>query len=124
MVGDGAAIDPTDGTIVAPVSGTITVLFPTKHAIGITSDDGCGDPNPRGHRHGQPRGQAFDITVAQGDHVTAGQKLGTFDRAAIEQAGCSAQTMVIVSNTAEWATIELEADGSITAGDQLLSLRK
>ena len=124
MVGDGAAIDPTDGTIVAPVSGTITVLFPTKHAIGITSDDGAEILIHVGIDTVNLEGKPFDITVAQGDHVTAGQKLGTFDRAAIEQAGCSAQTMVIVSNTAEWATIELEADGSITAGDQLLSLRK
>lgn len=124
MMGDGAAIDPTDGTIVAPVSGTITVLFPTKHAIGITSDDGAEILIHVGIDTVNLEGKPFDITVAQGDHVTAGQKLGTFDRAAIEQAGCSAQTMVIVSNTAEWATIELEADGSIAAGDQLLSLRK
>ncbi len=108
----------------APVSGTITVLFPTKHAIGITSDDGAEILIHVGIDTVNLEGKPFDITVAQGDHVTAGQKLGTFDRAAIEQAGCSAQTMVIVSNTAEWATIELEADGSIAAGDQLLSLRK
>lgn len=122
MMGDGAAIDPTDDAIVSPVSGTVTVLFPTKHAIGIASDDGAEVLIHLGINTVDLDGKPFDITVAQGDHVSAGQPLGTFDRAAIEAAGCSAQTMVIVTNTADWADVVLKGAGSVSAGAELLEL--
>ena len=121
-MGDGAAIDPTDDAIVSPVSGTVTVLFPTKHAIGIASDDGAEVLIHLGINTVDLDGKPFDITVAQGDHVSAGQPLGTFDRAAIEAAGCSAQTMVIVTNTADWADVVLKGAGSVSAGAELLEL--
>lgn len=124
MMGDGAAIDPTDDSIVSPVSGTVTVLFPTKHAIGIASDDGAEVLIHLGINTVDLAGGPFDVTVAQGDRVSVGQPLGTFDRAAIEAAGCSAQTMVIVTNTADWADVKLEGAGAVAAGDELLDLRK
>ena len=122
MMGDGAAIDPTDDVIVSPVSGTVTVLFPTKHAIGISSDDGAEVLIHLGINTVDLAVGPFDVTVAQGDRVSVGQPLGTFDRAAIEAAGCSAQTMVIVTNTADWADVKLRASGSVTAGAELLEL--
>lgn len=124
MMGDGAAIDPTDGTVVAPVSGVVTVLFPTKHAIGITSDDGAEILIHIGIDTVNLEGKPFTMNVAQGDRVTAGQRLGTFDIKAIEDAGYSAQTMVLVTNKDAWGTVSLVPNGTVNAGDQLLELSK
>ena len=122
MMGDGAVVDPTDDVIVSPVSGTVTVLFPTKHAIGIASDDGAEVLIHLGINTVDLDGKPFDITVAQGDHVSAGQPLGTFDRAAIEAAGRSAQTMVIVTNTPDFSAVAVTVAGHVTAGAELLEL--
>ena len=124
MMGDGAAIDPTDGTVVAPVSGVVTVLFPTKHAIGITSDDGVEILIHIGIDTVNLEGKPFTMNVAQGDRVTAGQRLGTFDIKAIEDAGYSAQTMVLVTNKDAWGTVSLVPNGTVNAGDQLLGLSR
>lgn len=122
MMGDGAAVDPTDDAIVSPVTGTVTVLFPTRHAIGIASDDGAEVLVHLGINTVDLGGAPFDISVSQGDRVRAGQALGTFDRAAIEAAGCSAQTMVIVTNTSDFSAVRAVAAGGVAAGDDLLEL--
>lgn len=122
MMGDGAAVDPTDDVIVSPVTGTVTVLFPSRHAIGIASDDGAEVLVHLGIDTVDLGGAPFDISVSQGDRVRAGQALGTFDRAAIEAAGRSAQTMVVVTNTPDFSAVRAAASGSVAAGDGLLEL--
>ena len=119
MMGDGAAIDPIDDVVVAPITGTVTVLFPTKHAIGITADDGTEVLVHIGIDTVSLNGEPFDMKVVQNDRVTAGQAIGSFDRTAIANAGFSAQTMVIVTNAAGHAQQNLVAQGVVQAGDRL-----
>ncbi len=121
MMGDGAAIDPADDVVVAPITGTVTVLFPTKHAVGITADDGTEVLVHIGIDTVSLNGEPFDMKVAQTDRVTAGQAIGSFDRQAIADAGYSAQTMVIVTNAAGHGAQKLVAQGIAQAGDDLIS---
>lgn len=122
VLGDGAAIDPSSDVVVAPATGTVTAVFPTKHAFGITTPDGAEILVHIGINTVDLGGKGFNLSVAEGDHVTAGQKLGTVDRSAIEAAGFSCQTMVLVSNTPAWSSVELAATGSVDQGAALLKL--
>ncbi|MCR1869627.1 beta-glucoside-specific PTS transporter subunit IIABC [Longicatena caecimuris] len=105
ILGKGLAIEPTKGEVVSPVNGTITTLFPTYHAIGITSDTGVEVLIHVGMDTVQLEGKFFTPLIKQGEHVTAGQKLLNFDMEAIQQAGYSLITPIIITNSSQYLDV-------------------
>ena len=104
-LGKGCVILPDNGNVYAPVTGTVTTLFPTKHAIGITSDDGAEILIHTGINTVNLKGKYFEAKVSQGDHVEKGQLCVTFDKEAIEKEGFSTEIPVIVTNTSKYLDV-------------------
>ena len=121
VMGQGLLIEPSQGELTSPVNGTVTVLFPTKHAIGIVSDEGVELLIHIGMDTVSLDGKGFESLVAQGDHVTVGQKLISFDIDAIKAAGLVTETPVIITNQdAFTATITGSYPTTIQAGQPLM----
>lgn len=95
-LGDGVAINPAEGMVCAPCDGTISLLFPTKHAVGITSETGVEVLIHIGINTVQLDGQGFEVFVAQGDKVKKGHKLIAADLDLIREKGMNPQTMMIL----------------------------
>lgn len=121
-LGDGSIIIPSGNTVVAPFNGKVSALFPTKHAIGLTSDNGLELLIHIGVDTVQLDGKGFDSFVQQGDSVEAGQKLITFDGQVIKEAGLSDETYVIVTNTAQYLEILPTVDEKTATGNTLLTV--
>ena len=119
-LGEGIAILPTEGKVIAPFDGTITALFPTKHAIGITSDNGMELLIHIGMDTVQLDGEHFESLVSQGDKVKKGQVLVEFDMAAITAAGYSLETPVIITNKDDYLDILPVEGKTINQGDVLI----
>lgn len=98
VMGQGVLIQPTEGLLTAPVSGVISVLFPSKHAVGILSDEGVELLMHIGMDTVNLDGKGFEAHVTQGDRVAVGDKLITFDMDVIKEAGYVTETPVIVTN--------------------------
>lgn len=122
-MGAGAAVIPADGKLVAPVSGTVTVLAETGHAVAIKSDNGAEVLMHVGIDTVKLEGKPFAPHVALGDHVSAGQPLMDVDLAQIEAAGLDTATMVIVTNTDAYEAVEAHTGAAIKAGDALVDVR-
>ncbi len=99
LLGKGVAIEPSEGKVVAPVDGVITTLFPTYHAIGITSDKGAEILIHIGMDTVQLGGKCFTPKIAQGDRIKAGQLLLEFDIKGIKEAGFPVTTPIIITNS-------------------------
>ncbi|SMB79461.1 PTS system beta-glucoside-specific IIA component, Glc family /PTS system beta-glucoside-specific IIB component, Glc family /PTS system beta-glucoside-specific IIC component, Glc family [Pasteurella testudinis DSM 23072] len=121
-LGKGVAILPSAGELSAPVSGTIISVFPTKHAITIESDDGLQVLIHVGMDTVQLNGRYFEQLVQEGDHVSAGQPLLTFDLAKIKQAGYSLMTPIIINNSEDYLDIIATQAPHIEQGQPLLSV--
>ena len=111
-MGRGAAIADPEGRVVSPVDGEVTVLFDTKHAIGIHSSDGMDLLIHVGVDTVKLAGEHFTAHVAQGDTVKRGQLLLEFDPAGIKAAGYETTTPVLVTNAADYGKITLTLDGA------------
>lgn len=121
-LGKGVAIIPSEGKVVSPVNGTVTALFHTNHAIGITSDSGLELLIHIGMDTVGLEGKGFERFVEQGDKVTVGQKLLEFDIKVLEEAGLNTATPVVISNFDDVTDI-IEADKKdITTEDELLRI--
>lgn len=105
VMGQGVALTPAADTIQAPVSGTITALYPTGHAIGITSDRGIEILLHIGINTVQLNGQFFQLRIQQNDHVYVGQALLQVDFAQIKAAGYDPTVMLVVTNTDHFAAV-------------------
>ena len=111
VLGKGMAVEPERGVAVSPVDGVVERLFPTKHAIGVTSDSGVELLIHIGMDTVRLDGQHFTAFVKEGDRVTAGQKLVEFDMEAIRAAGYSLVTPVVVTNTEDYLDVAGSAGG-------------
>lgn len=122
-LGKGVIIIPNDNTLYSPVNGTVATLFPTLHAIGIVSDEETEILIHVGINTVQLNGKYFSAEIKEGDRVTAGQPLVTFDKAAIEKEGFSMETPVLVTNDPDeyFDLIETDAE-EIKQGENLLSV--
>lgn len=118
-MGDGIAIKPAKGTLVAPISGTVEALFPTGHALAIKGD-GVSVMLHIGIDTVDMKGEGFHALVAQGDTVTAGQKLIEFDLAKIAEAGFESTTMVIIAESSCEGTLHKHEAGTVALGDDVL----
>jgi len=106
-LGKGVVVEPKDGRVVAPFNGKIMSLFPTKHAIGLVSNNGIEVLIHVGINTVDLKGKHFNALVAQNDEVKAGQPLLEFNIKGIEESGYSSQTMVIVTNSDQYEDIEM-----------------
>ncbi|MEX2784666.1 beta-glucoside-specific PTS transporter subunit IIABC [Streptococcus sp. H49] len=123
-LGEGVVIIPETAEILAPFDGTVATLFPTKHAIGLISDKGAEILIHIGINTVDLAGKGFEAFVKQGDRVVKGQKLIAFDKQIIENAGFSNQTMVIITNSADYTEIKAKDNQYSRAGDLILRLDK
>ena len=123
-IGKGIAINPSEGKVVAPFNGTVAMLYDTKHAIGLVSDDGVEILIHIGLDTVKLNGEHFTAHVAQGDAVTCGQTLVTFDMDAISKAGYPLVTPVIVSNTAKFAEVNSIKMGNTDFSEKVLAVAK
>ncbi|ALS36308.1 PTS system beta-glucosides-specific IIC component [Enterococcus rotai] len=121
IMGKGVVIEPTVGEIVAPFDGTVMTLFPTKHAIGLISDNGTELLIHIGIDTVQLDGEGFEAFVEQNAKVKKGDKLVTFDISAIEEAGYSTQVPIIVTNTPDYADVIATSETSTKQGDVLIT---
>lgn len=122
MMGDGIAIVPEDGMVVAPADGVVSALFPTNHAIGLTLDAGAEILIHIGIDTVEMNGEGFTAYVKQGDRVKRGDKLIAFDVEKVLAAGYETDIMVIVTNTASYASIQPSAATQLTTSDVLLEI--
>lgn len=120
VVGDGVAISPAEGLLVAPLDAKVTHLFPTHHAIALTSDSGLEFLMHIGIDTVKLKGQGFTPFVAAGDQVKAGDKLIQFDIAVLQQAGCPIVTPIVITNGERVARKNVIATGHVQAGQEPL----
>ena len=125
VMGQGVLIEPSQGDLLAPVDGVVSVLFPTKHAVGIVSDQGVEMLMHIGMDTVNLEGKGFTAHVSQGDRVKVGDKLISFDIDVIKDAGYVTETPVIITNQDQY---QADALGSlprqIAVGDALMTATK
>ena len=122
LMGRGVVIVPSQGELVSPVNGRVTVFFPTKHAIGILSDEGVEILMHIGMDTVNLEGKGFEGYVSQGDKVKAGDKLISFDIDKIKKAGYVTETPVIITNSDKYQVEELEQlPRVVERGNQLMN---
>lgn len=122
-MGQGIAIKPTEGVVYAPADAEVTIAFATGHAFGLKTANGAEVLIHVGIDTVSMNGEGFDQKVAQGDKVKAGDVLGTFDSAKIAAAGLDDTTMVIVTNTADYASVTPVATGAVAKGDAIIEVK-
>ena len=122
-LGDGIAIEPTDGELVAPADGEISSTFETHHAVGMTTVDGAELLMHIGIDTVKLGGKHFTYLVNEGDKVKKGQPLIRFDLEAIKAEGYPVTTPLIVCNTDDYAAVAAKASGTVKQGDALLELK-
>ncbi len=121
-MGQGVVIEPSEGELVAPVNGVVSVLFPTKHAVGIVSDEGVELLMHIGMDTVNLEGKGFEAHVDQGDKVSVGDKLISFDMSAIKEAGYVTETPVIITNQDQFQADERgQLPRMIELGDKLMT---
>ena len=121
-LGKGVAIKPAVGEVYAPADGTLTTLFPTLHAMGITTDDGVEILVHVGLDTVNLNGQYFKAFAKQGDRVRKGDKLVSFDIAAIEKAGFSVASPVVITNTPNFLDVVEDGSGAVDVGDAIITV--
>lgn len=121
VMGQGVVIEPSQGELVSPVNGTVTVLFPTKHAVGIVSEEGVEMLMHIGMDTVSLDGKGFEAHVEQGDKVVVGQQLISFDMYVIKEAGLVTETPVIITNQDDFqADVEGDLPRDIKRGEVLM----
>ena len=122
-MGQGIAVKPSEDVVYAPADAEVTIVFPTGHAYGLRTANGAEILIHVGIDTVSMNGEGFNHKVAQGDKVKAGDVLGTFDSAKIAAAGLDNTTMVIVTNTADFASVNPVASGTVAKGDAIIEVK-
>ncbi len=122
MVGDGFAVDPTDNQVYAPADCEVTTVFGTKHAIGLTTPEGCELLIHLGIDTVQLNGAPFTINIKEGDTLKKGDLIGSFDEKAILDAGYRTVTPVVVTNSDAYTSFQLLKTGDTAHGEDTLSI--
>ena len=122
-LGKGVVILPKEGKVYAPVTGTVTVLFPSLHAIGITSDAGVELLIHIGINTVQLNGEGFTAHIKQGDQIKQGQLLVEFDMNKIKEAGYSLETPVLVTNYADLKEVKNTSASSVQLQETLIEVK-
>lgn len=122
-LGKGVVILPEEGKVYAPVTGTVTVLFPSLHAIGITSDAGIELLIHIGINTVQLNGEGFTAHIKQGDQIKQGQLLVEFDMNKIKEAGYSLETPVLVTNYADLKEVKNTNASSVQLQETLIEVK-
>ena len=122
VLGKGIAVQPASGKILAPADATVSMIYPTLHAVGLILDNGIEMMIHIGIDTVKLNGQYFEKHVQDGDHVKRGQLLVSFDMQKIEQAGYDLTTTVVVTNSKNYEAIGSTNKNNVTNNDQLLYL--
>ena len=122
-MGQGIAVKPSQGVVYAPADAEVSIAFATGHAYGLKTTNGAEILIHVGIDTVSMNGEGFEQKVAQGDKVKAGDVLGTFDSSKIAAAGLDDTTMVIVTNTADYASVTPVASGSVVKGDAIIEVK-
>lgn len=122
VLGQGVAIIPSDGKVVAPVDGVVTTLFPSLHAIGILSDEGVEVLIHIGLNTVQLEGRGFEACINQGDRITKGQMILKFDIDVIKEAGYSVVTPIVVTNSSQFLDVVQTESKNIELEDNLITV--
>lgn len=123
-MGKGIAINPNKGEVISPVNGTVTTMFPTGHAVGITSDDGIEILIHVGIDTVQLDGEYYTKLVETGDSVSMGQSLIQFEIDKIKEAGYETTTPIIVTNSNQFLDIIQTTNQSVSTNANLLTIVK
>lgn len=124
MLGDGIAIQPSDGKLVAPCAGVVGHVFDTHHAMNIVSDFGCEILLHIGLDTVKLKGKGFDVKVKEGERVNKGDLLCVFDPEIIKGAGLKTTTPMVITNSNEFIKIEARPKCAINTGDSVLKIEK
>lgn len=124
VLGMGAAVDPSEGKVVAPADGEVSTLFDTHHAIGLTLDNGMEMLIHVGINTVELNGEGYKAHVEEGDKVVRGQTLITFDIPLIQSKGYKTITPVIITNPDDFKDIHKAADGNVDFLDKLIETSK
>ncbi|TCN23151.1 PTS sugar transporter subunit IIA [Mesobacillus foraminis] len=116
MMGDGLAIEPSEGLVVSPVDGEIMQVFPTKHAIGIRAKNGAEILIHIGLETVSLNGEGFQTYISEGDKVKTGDKLVAFDMEIIKEKAKSTVTPIIITNTDQAASLVIKGEGKVERG--------
>lgn len=122
MMGDGVAIIPTTNEVYSPATGFVSVVFPTKHAIGIEADNGARIIIHIGIETVNLNGKGFDIKINQGDRVEVGQYIGSINLDLIKKQYDST-TMIVIENSSEFI-LNKDCDDMVSCGDVIMKLAK
>ena len=122
-LGDGVAVEPSEGKLYAPADGEITNVFDTKHAVGLLTEDDVELLMHIGIDTVRLNGQYFETHVKEGDSVKKGDLLVSFDMDAIKKAGYMCTTPMIVTNTDDYKSVKPLATGTVKAGQDLLAVK-
>lgn len=122
-LGQGVVIEPTKGRVVAPFDGQIVSFFPTKHAIGLVSQNGIEVLIHVGINTVELNGQYFHALASQGDEVKAGQLLLEFNVEEIEKAGYSSQTMIIITNSQQYKNMSKRMNNELKELEELIEVK-
>ncbi len=121
-LGKGCVIFPAEGKVVSPCDGEVRKLFPTHHAVGLVTPDGVEILIHIGMDTIKLEGKYFSAHVKQGDKVTKGQLLISFDKEAIEKAGYKTETPVVITNTDDYLDVVQTVEGPVQTGADLLAV--
>ncbi len=124
VLGKGAAIEPSEGKVTAPADGVVSSLFDTHHAIGLTLDNGAEVLIHIGINTVELNGEFYEAHIKDGDRISKGQLLITFDKTAIEEKGYQTITPVIISNTDDYTAVTKTETDALQMGENLLYLKK
>lgn len=123
VLGDGIAVEPTEGKLYAPCDGKVDMVFDTKHAINLVSSEGCEILLHIGIDTVKLNGEFFEAHVSDGQEIHRGDLLITFDIDGIRNAGYKTTTPMIICNTDDYSEVSAAVSGSISAGEKIINIK-